>query len=144
MTARALTLTAQTQDELEILSARLQDAAAKLGDFVWLPGRHRFAGIVNRLKWEEGGKTRVRAGLHFDDVLAVKSQNVKLGAKNAVVSILAVTFTPNAVDDPAGVIEIVLAGGGAIRLEVECIAAELSDLTQAWAARAKPDHDGKS
>jgi hypothetical protein len=88
----------------------------------------------------------VRAGLHFDNVLAVKSRNVKLGAKDAVVAILAVTFTPQKAeegtpDDPAGVIEIVLAGGGAIRLEVECIAAELSDLTQPWTARATPDHE---
>ena len=134
-------LAAQDAEDLTILSARLQDAAARLGDFAWLPGQRRFAGVVNRLKWEEGGKARVRAGLHFDGVLAAKSQNVKLGAKDAVVSILAVTFTPHAVDDPEGVIEIVLAGGGAIRLEVECIAAELSDLTQAWAARATPDHE---
>lgn len=134
-------LAAQDAEDLTILSARLQDAAARLGDFAWLPGQRRFAGVVNRLKWEEGGKSRVRAGLHFDGVLAAKSQNVKLGAKDAVVSILAVTFTPHAVDDPAGVIEIVLAGGGAIRLEVECIAAELSDLTQAWPARATPDHE---
>jgi hypothetical protein len=56
--------------------------------------------------------------------------------------VLALTFTPAVVDDPAGVIEIVLAGGGAIRLEVECIDAVLSDMTQAWAARATPDHGG--
>jgi len=134
-------LAAQDAEDLTILSARLQDAAAKLGDFAFLPKQRRFAGVVNRLKWEDGGKTRVRAGLHFDGVLAAQSQNVKLGAKDAVVAILAVTFTPKAVDDPAGTVEIVLAGGGAIRLEVECIAAELSDLTQPWAARGKPDHE---
>jgi hypothetical protein len=133
-------LAAEDAEDLTILSARLQDAAAKLGDFAWLPKQRRFAGVVNRLTWEEGGKTRVRAGLHFDGVLAVKTQHMKLGAKAAVVSILALTFTAKAVDDPGGVIEIVLAGGGAIRLEVECIAAELSDLTQPWAARATPDH----
>jgi len=135
-------LAAQDAEDLTILSARLQDAAAKLGDFAFLPGKLRFAGVVNRLKWEEGGKARVRAGLHFDGVLAVKTQNVKLGAKDAVVAILAVTFTPNGVEDPAGTVEIVLAGGGTIRLEVECIAAELSDLTQPWAARSTPDHEG--
>lgn len=133
-------LLAEDGEDLTILSARLQDAVAKLGDFAWLPQQRRFAGVVNRLKWEEGGKERVRAGLHFDGVLAVKSLNVKLGAKEAVVSILAVTFTPAAVEDPAGVIEIVLAGGGAIRLEVECIDAVLADMTQPWAAIAKPDH----
>jgi hypothetical protein len=133
-------LAAEDAEDLTILSARLQDAAARLGDFAWLPKQRRFAGVVNRLTWEDGGKTRVRAGLHFDGVLAVKTQNVKLGATAAVVSILALTFTPAAVDDPAGTVEIVLAGGGAIRLEVECIAAELADLTQPWAARATPDH----
>ena len=115
-------LAAQDAEDLAILSARLQDAAAKLGDFAFLPKQRRFAGVVNRLKWEawpknQKGNTRVRAGLHFDGVLAVQSQNVKLGAKDAVVAILAVTFTPKAVDDPGGVIEIVLAGGGAARLD---------------------------
>jgi len=138
-------LLAEDAEDLTILSARLQDAVARLGDFAWLPRQHRFAGVVNRLKWESGGKERVRAGLHFDGVLAVKSHNVKLGAKEAVVSILALTFTPRKVEegapnDPGGVIELVLAGGGAIRLEVECIDAALADLTQPWTAIATPDH----
>jgi hypothetical protein len=134
------TLAAQDAEDLTILSARLQDAAAKLGDFTFLARQRRFAAVVNRLQWEAGGQTRVRAGLHFDGVLGVKSQNVKLGAKDAVVSILALTFTPKAVDDPGGVVEIVLAGGGSIRLEVECIDAALTDMTRPWAARAKPNH----
>ena len=115
-------LAAEDSEDLTILSARLQDAAGQLGDFAFLPKQRRFAGVVNRLKWEDGGMARVRAGLHFDGVLAVQTRNVKLGARGAVVAILAVTFTPKAVDDPAGTIEIVLAGGGSIRLEVECIA----------------------
>jgi hypothetical protein len=134
-------LAAQDAEDLTILSARLQDAAAKLGDFTFLPKQRRFACVVNRLTWEDGGKTRVRAGLHFDGVLGVKTQNVKLGATEAVVAVLALTFTPAAVDDPGGVIEMVLAGGGAIRLEVECIDGALADMTQPWAARAKPDHE---
>jgi hypothetical protein len=135
-------LAAQDAEDLTILSARLQDAAAKLGDMAFLAKQRRFAAVVNRLQWEGGGKTRVRAGLHFDSVLSVQSSNVKLGAKDAVVAILALRFTPKAVDDPAGTIEIVLAGGGAIRLEVECIDAELADMTQPWTARATPDHEG--
>ncbi len=48
--------------------------------------------MVNRLQWESGGQTRVRAGLHFGGVLKVQSHKVKLGAGEAVVSLLAVTF----------------------------------------------------
>jgi hypothetical protein len=33
-------------------------------------------------------------------------------------------------------------GGGAIRLDVECIDAHLSDLTEPWPAKAKPKHEG--
>ena len=145
-----MTLAAADAEDLEILSARLQDAVGKLQDFVWLPKQRRFAALVNRYRWEEGPKnngSRVRAGLHFDGVLKVESRNIKRGAPDAVVDLLAIAFTANAKEnpeseDPGGVIELQLAGGGAFRLTVECIDAQLSDLTGPWAAIAKPVHDG--
>lgn len=141
-------LAATDAEDLEVLSARLQDAAGPLKNITWLPKKRRFAMVLNRLQWEAGGKTRVRAGLHFDGVLKVESHKVKRGAEDAVVSLLALRFEPNKSqegggEDPGGVIVIVLAGGGAFRLTVECIDAELSDLTTPWAARGTPDHDAE-
>ena len=139
-------LAAEDSEDLQILSARLQDAAGKLKDFAWLPKQRRFACVVNRYRWEEakGARgSRVRSGLRFDGVLDVKSQNIKRGAPDAVVSLLAIKFTGNGNENPGGVIELVLAGGGAIQLKVECIDAELSDLTTPWEARARPIHDGE-
>jgi hypothetical protein len=136
-----LRLAAGDAEDLQILSARLQDAVLKLKDVSWQPKKRRLAAVVNRLVWEKGGKTRVRAGLHFDSVLKVQSHKVKLGADEAVIALLAATFTPNGGEDPGGVVELVLAGGGAIRLTVECVEAELADLTQPWAARGTPDHE---
>jgi Protein of unknown function (DUF2948) len=133
-------LAATDAEDLEVLSARLQDAVGPLKNVTWLPKKRRFAMVLNRLQWEAGGKTRVRAGLHFDDVLKVESHKVKRGADDAVVSLLALRFVPAGGEDPGGVIEIVLAGGGAFRLTVECIDAELADLTGPWAARGTPDH----
>ena len=147
-------LVAADSEDLEILSARLQDAVAKLEDIAWLPKQRRFAGLFNRYRWENGSQksgdkgTRVRAGLHFDSVMKVESQNIKRGAPDAVVSLLAIKFTANPRDeagieesaDPGGVIELLLAGGGAFRLSVECIDAELSDLTGPWEALARPVH----
>ena len=140
-----LRLAASDAEDLEVLSARLQDAVFKLKDASWQPKKRRFVLVVNRLQWEAGGKTRVRAGLHFDGVLKVQSHMVKLGAGEAVVSVLALRFGANGTKeneegDPGGVIEIVLAGGGAIRLVVECIDAELADMTAPWTARGTPDH----
>ncbi len=150
-------LAAADAEDLEIISARLQDATAKLKDVAWLPRQRRFAMLLNRYRWEDskGEKgTRVRAGLNFGSVLKVESQYIKQGLPEAVVSLLAIKFTPNRsgesagedgrdpASDPGGVIELLLAGGGAFRLSVECIDAELSDLTGPWEARGRPDHGG--
>ncbi|MBN9554145.1 MAG: DUF2948 family protein [Alphaproteobacteria bacterium] len=139
----ALKLTAADAEDLEILSARLQDAAGKLKDVAWLPKQRRFVALFNRFRWEEsdGPGTRVRAVLRFDGVSKVQSSQVKQGAPEAVISLLAIRFTPDAAKPPAGEIELVLAGGGAIRLAVECIDAELADQTAPWAARGRPNHE---
>jgi hypothetical protein len=146
-------LAAADSEDLEILSARLQDATALLKDIAWLPKQRRFAALFNRYRWEDpkagpgiNKGTRVRAGLHFDDVLKVESQNIKQGLSDAVVSLLAIKFTPGNADqgseDPGGVIELLLSGGGAFRLTVESIDATLSDLTGPWEAVRRPSHEG--
>jgi hypothetical protein len=141
-----LKLTAADAEDLEILSARLQDAAGKLKDFVWLPKQRRFAVMLNRFRWEDtrGPGTRVRAVLRFDGVSKVRSSQIKQGAPDAVVSLIAIRFTPDAENTPAGEIELVLAGGGAIRLDVECIDAELADQTGPWTARRRPNHEDRT
>lgn len=142
---KTLKLAAADAEDLEMLSARLQDAAGKLKDFIWLPKQRRFVAMLNRFRWEDakGAGTRVRAALRFDGVSKVQSSQVKRGASEAVVSLLAINFTPDGEGDPAGVIELVLAGGGTIRLTVECIDAELADQTGPWAARARPSHEDR-
>ena len=135
-------LKAADAEDLEIISARVQDAVGRLKDFVWLPKERRFAMLLNRFRWEEakGNGTRVQAALRFDGVTKVQSNSIKRGAPDAIISVLAIRFTQAGEGDPGGVIELTLAGGGAFRLGVECIDAELADLTRPWAARARPRH----
>jgi hypothetical protein len=138
-------LAAGDADDLQVISARLQDSVARVGDLVWLPKTRRFAALFNRFKWEtaetrKGGNLRVRAGLHFDGVLSVRSHNVLRGAPDAVVSLLAIRFTPKGGEDPGGTIDLIFAGGGIVQLEVEYIDAGLSDVSGEWAARGRPEH----
>jgi len=142
---RIETLAAEDAEDLGILSARLQDAVVQVRDLVWLPKSRRFAAILNRFKWEDAQKSRssnlrVRSRLSFDRVLSVKSHKIRYDP-DAVASLLTVKFTPNGGDDPSGLIELIFAGGGLIRLEVECIDASLSDLSGEWAARGRPRHE---
>ena len=143
MTSNALTLAAQDSEDLEIISARLQDAVAKVGDLKYLPKARRFAGVFNRFQWENGkpGNLRIRSGLHFDGVLAVKSKNIKMGAPGAVLSLLAIRFTPAGEGDPSGKVELTFSGGGVMLLEVECLDAALADMAGPWAARGRPAHE---
>lgn len=139
-----LTLAAEDAADLEVISARLQDAVAQVKDLVYLPKKRRFAALFNRFQWEadeKRGDLRVRSGLHFEGVLAVKSQNMKRGAADAVVELLAIRFTPKGGEDPGGTVELVFAGGGALKLDVECIDAGLTDVSGVWAARGRPAHE---
>jgi hypothetical protein len=73
-------------------------------------------------------------------VLGIKSRKVRLDAPEALASVLSITFTP-AEEPPGGVVRLVLAGGGEIELEVECLDALLMDLGDAWRTPRRPDHE---
>jgi hypothetical protein len=142
-----LKLIAFDAEDLAVLSAHLQDAVLKTGDIAYLPREQRFAFIANRFNWatadlNDGEQRncfeRCRTALRFERVLGAKVQGLDLANKNAVFCLLAISFEPG--EPPAGHITLVFAGGGGIRLEVECIEAELMDLGATWRARAKPKH----
>ena len=144
-----LKLKAEDAEDLQVLSAHLQDAIGRVGDMAYLKAKRRFAAVFNRFMWEEAerettGKKqpfrRVRSGIHFDGVLGVQVQRVRQSAPDAVIELLAIKFEPK--EEGAGIVTLVLAGGGAIKLDVECIDAEMSDLTAPWKARGgKPAHE---
>lgn len=143
MTTKSPLIAAQDKDDLDVLSAQLQDAVGKVGDFKYLQKSRRFVAVLNRFQWENGkpGNLRVRSGLHFDSVLNVRAKNIKMGAPGAILSLLAIRFTPAGEEDPSGLVELVFSGGGVIALDVECLDAGLADLTGPWAARGRPSHE---
>jgi hypothetical protein len=138
-----LRLLAEDEEDLKILSAHLQDAIVRVGNLAYLPKQRRFAALLDRYCWECHGDghhgTRVRAGLHFNGVLKVKTAKVRRNDPAAVVALLAINFLRGA--DGGGAVDFVLAGGGRIRLDVECIDAQLRDMTKPRPAVARPAHD---
>ena len=132
-------------EDLSVLSAMLQDAIAEDWRFclsfrlsaVLLLSVIVLSGSA-RCRGSAGPFARVRAGMHFDDVVAAKFQHLRSEAKDAVVELLAVRFEPG--EDGGGVIMLDFAGGGAVRLEVESVNAYLADMSEPWRTRAKPAH----
>ena len=134
-----LKLAALDSDDLAVISAQMQDAVLRVGDITQVRSRQQFALVANRFAWDSGQRERRRTGLHFDHVLSVKTQNIRQGDPDAIISLLAITFQET--DTPSGVITLDFAGGGTIRLEVECIEASLKDLGPAWATANQPSHE---
>ena len=145
-TPEPLKLVALDQDDLNILSAHLQDAVLRMSDMAWIPSEHRFAAILNRFDWlaavegDNGSSTlrRCRCALRFDRVKRAQVQHIRPGEPSAFAELLAVTY--DEAEPPGGYITLYFAGGGAVRLEVECIEGELRDLGVAWKTAIKPQH----
>jgi DUF2948 family protein len=142
-----LKLIALDIEDLAVISAHLQDAVLKVGDLAFLPREKRFAAVGNRFDWmdaiaKDGARNkryaRRRVALRFERVLGAQFQGIDLKNKGAVAELLAIHFEP--ADPPQGQVILDFAGGGAIRLNVECIEAELRDLGPMWQARSKPKH----
>lgn len=137
-------LIAAGDEDLQIVAAHLQDAVMKVGDMAYLAAERRFAFVANRFIWEEGAAKRfgpfhrVRAGVHFDDVTAVRARHIRQTAKDAVLDLLSIRFEPG--EDGAGRVLLAFAGGGEVALEVEAINATVEDISEPWRTTNKPDH----
>jgi hypothetical protein len=133
-----LKLLAFDGEDLAVISTHLQDAAVRPANMAWLPREKRFALVVDRFDWcgaQSGERTRRRSGLHFERVLGVRRSHFDQ-ADDASAVLLSIAFDLN--DDPAGQVTLHFEGGGAIRLDVECLEAAMSDLGPAWPCGSSP------
>jgi hypothetical protein len=138
-----LKLIALDPDDIAVVSTHLQDAVVKVADIVWLASEHRLVIGLNRFDWEACGCEdpcfkRRRTALRFDRVMAFRCRNVDCTAKDTVLNLLAVEYDET--DAPAGTVTLIFSGGAALRLEVECLECELTDLGPTWDAKARPEH----
>lgn len=131
------------EEDLEVVSAHLQDAVVKVADVLWRPAENRVVVVLNRFDWEgvQSGSPeyrRRRSALRFERVLSCKCRSVNPAGKDAILNLLAVEFAET--DSPAGAVTLIFSGGAALRLEVECLEAELADLGPSWTTGVCPAH----
>jgi hypothetical protein len=132
----ALALRALDADDLRVISTLVQDAVFPVAEMTWDSRRRRFAVLLNRFRWEEADgrrpPERVQSLLVIDDALKVASQGIDRGAADLVVSLLALDWRAGA--DGTGRITLVLAGDGAVAVDVEVLEVTLKDVTQPYRA----------
>lgn len=134
----ALKFLAFDEEDLAVLSAHVQDMTVQPGDFAWLPADKAFALAGERFDWvgADGGRCeRVPCGLHFDRVLRVRKQRFD---EQRPLNLLSIRFETT--DAPAGAVTLIFSGGASVRLDVECLEAQMRDFGQRRPCGCKPDH----
>lgn len=144
-----LRLVAQDAEDLKVISTLVQDAVLPVTEIRFDAKRRRFALMLNRFRWEDRehaervGRSyeRVRSVLVVEDVRKVQSMGFDRTDKDLVLSLLSIEFTPD--EDGTGRLNLVLAGDGAIALDVEALELRLDDVTRPYRAPSGkvPSHD---
>ncbi len=129
--APQLKLIALDADDLAVISAHVQDARVQASDILWRQDERRLVIGMSRLDWEQtlSGETsprRLIAALRFDRVLSCKSRNIGSASAAAALELVGIEFHP--ADTPSGSALLLFSHGGALRLDVECLECELTDL----------------
>ena len=140
-TANPLRLMAQDDEDLQVISAAVQDAVSQVGNFAFKTRQRRFTLELNRFRWEHDGtpRQRVRAILSIDNVLAARVRGLPQNQPQLVISVLQLRFEPGE-SEPEGQVLILLSGDGEIALDVEALDVTLLDSETAWPTRKTPRH----
>ncbi len=144
-------LLARSAEDLEVVSALLQDAVAKVEDLAWLRRKRRLAMVLNRFRWEDrdradrGGRAyeRVRTLVVVENVLSVKASGISSEDAEQAVSVLRLEFQGREnPEDPSGVLRVILAGDGEFAVEVEYLDLRVEDVTRPYEAPSgkSPEH----
>ncbi|MEM1377924.1 MAG: DUF2948 family protein [Pseudomonadota bacterium] len=140
---KPLKLMALDISDLTVVSAQVQDALTKPTLIEYLPKQKRMDVVINRFAWDAQGKRksgneRRRSVLSFAQVTGLQAKAIKQGSDDQVLALLALRFEQT--EEPSGTIELVFSGEPALRLSVDAIEVQLTDLGAAWESRFKPKH----
>ena len=143
-----LRLAARDGEDIEMLSAFVQDAVFTEKEVVWNARLRVLELHLSRFRWEDkeaakgegGGFQRIRSVLAVRDVMKIDSGKYRPGDGMTVFSLLELRFEPG--EDGTGVLVFTMAGDISVKLHVECLDVSLADIGEPYpAASARaPSH----
>ncbi len=144
MKAKNLKLIANSEEDLRVISAHLQDAIVSTKDIAHLKSNRIFLLQLNRFMWEDVEKgvfrknKRIRTFLKFDNVLKVSSKNIK--QKNTSRFLDFLTIESNLLNDKSCEINLIFSGDSIIKVNSEVIDVTLDDQGLPWESKTTPKH----
>ena len=137
-----LKLLANSEEDLRVISAHLQDSITQVKNIVHLKKNRIFLIQFNRFMWEDIEKgvfrknRRIQSVLKFDNILDVFSKNINQKKSDRFLDFLAIET--KCLSDKSYQIKLNFAGGILIKLNAEIIECFLEDQGDSWETRNKP------
>lgn len=153
----------ETVEDLEIISAMLQDAIVPISEIAWLRDENRFVLMTQRFRWEKAPAgysiddghdalgdpdpsetaadasapsdwyERITCALRFEHVTAVRANGIDLANRAQMLDLLSLHITENGLD-------LAFAGDKTIRLAISKLSCHAEDIGQPWPTTLRPDH----
>jgi hypothetical protein len=139
MTEKLLKLRAEDAEDVQIVSAVLQDAIAPVSDMMFNAEDKNFIMVVQRLRREAGmdfefNPERVRAAINVRGVTAVQTTNLDLRQPEVMLDLLTMALEGD-------VLTFIFAGDARIRLTLNQWSMLIEDFGQPWPAACNPCHE---
>jgi len=144
MKTKNLKLIANSQEDLRVISAHLQDSIVPITDIAHLKKNRIFLLQLNRFMWEDIERgvfrknKRVRTILKFDNVIGVSSKNINQKNNSRFLDFLAIEC--NRLKNSSYEITLIFSGDTVIKIKSEVIEVTLDDQGTPWESKTKPKH----
>ena len=144
MDFKNLKLVANSDEDLRVISAHLQDSIVYTSDIANLKKNRIFLMQLNRFMWEDVEKgvfrknKRIRTILKFENVISVLSKGINQKNRSRFLDFLA--MENNLLADKTYEIKIIFSGDAIIRVNAEVIDVTLDDQGAPWESKTKPKH----
>ena len=142
MSYKNLKLLANSEEDLRVISAHLQDSITQVKNIAHLKKNRIFLIQFNRFMWEDIEKgvfrknRRIQSVLKFDNILDVFSKNINQKKSERFLDFLAIET--KCLSDKSYQIKLNFAGGILIKLNAEIIECFLEDQGESWETNNKP------
>ena len=145
MRNKILKLKANSEDDLRVISAHLQDSITQVKNIAHLKKNRIFLVQFNRFMWEDVEKgvfrknKRIQSILKFENVIKVFSKNLNQKNINRFLDFLAIET--KILSDKSYEVKLYFAGDIMIKIQPEVIECSLEDQGEPWDTKNKTKHD---
>ncbi len=139
MSGEKLKLRARDSEDIQVISAVLQDSVVPLCDMVFQKESNRFVAVAQRLRreaGEEGSSERICCALTINGVKSIQTHGIDRNDAARMLDLLAILLQPSGQQ-----LTFVFAGDTAIRLDLESWSALVEDFGETWPAVCHPCHE---